>query len=468
MRTNQTKIKGIFNNSHGVRNRFGQSVIMVLILLFASVGCGDGGSIETNPYDKPYDPGKPVEVSGIGPETGGYGTRVVISGSNFGNDIKKVKVYFNKKEALILSVQENAVYAMVPKQPGDSSKIKVALLQPDNTLKEGELPNKKFIYMLRAAVTTVAGVLLKNTSIDGPALQATFTRPVKVAADIDGSNIIIVDDNASKIRLLSLKDNKVVTIASVSNPFPCVFNTQYDKCFVGIRAAARRPELFVSLSKESSYMSPVMFYDQKDANNNYIMGSTDALNIAADDLYVYQMALDGQKLIRVHQKTGKVELIGQNIDISGISNLTFNPKDKKMYAISEKTGRLSRFDPYLLPPGRTTPWITNNDVEYVLGNGIGAAIEGYGDQARCPCAGITTDKDGNIYGADFTNHVIWKFDVTDRKATIFAGTPGVQGYKDGKPLEAILGRPLGVTVTADGIVYIGESTNFLIRCISIQ
>ncbi len=469
MRKNQTKMKVIPRNLPGVRQYAGQGVMLALtVLLWIVASCSSDDTTENNPYDKPHEPGKPILVSGIGPERGGYGTRVVISGSNFGNNPETVKVYFNEKEALILGIQDNAIYAMCPKQPGDMSTIKVVVQEPGGTFTEAELAGTQFKYLIRAAVTTVAGVLGKNQAIDGPALEASFQRPAKVAADIDGKNIIVVDDNAAKIRLLSLTDNKVVTVASVSNPFPCVFNTQYDKCFVGIRAAARRPELFVCLSKENNYMSPVMFYDQRDDNGNYLVGSTDILNIAADDQYVYQMSMHGAKLIRVHQTTGKVEVIGQNLDMTGISNLTFNPKDKKMYAISETTGRLNRFDPYHTPAGRTTPWITNNEVEYVLGNGIGSPIEGYGDQARCPCAGITTDRDGNIYGADFTNHVIWKFDVTARSATIFAGIPGSSGYKDGKPLESMVARPLGLTVTADGIVYIADTNNYLIRRVSVQ
>lgn len=443
--------------------------VALTVMSMVILGCEKQTSTAPNPYDIPHDASKPLEVSAIGPESGGYGTRVVISGSNFGNDPDKINVYFNEKKALILGVQNNAIYAMCPKQPGDHSTIKVTVEGSGSSQpKEAELTNTQFRYLLRSSVTTVAGVFGKNQAIDGPALEASFQRPAKVAADEDGSNIIVVDDQAHKIRLLSLKDNKVVTVASVSNPFACVFNTQYDKCFVGIRAANRRPELFAVLSKENNYMTPVMVYDQKDDNGNYILGNTDMLNIAADDQYVYMMSLHGQKLIRVDQKSGKVELIGQNLDIPGISNLAFNPMDRKIYAISEVTGRLNRFDPFHIPAGRTTPWITNNEVEYVLGNGIGSAIEGFGEQVRSPCAGITADRDGNLYGADFTNHVIWKFDVNARSATIFAGTPGVQGYKDGKPAEAILGRPLGATVTADGIVYLGETTNFLIRCVSIQ
>ncbi len=460
-------MKRIFDTSFRMLRNSRKCIVLAFIVSFAA-GCEKNKSTDSNPYDIAHDPSKPISVNGIGPEKGGYGTRVVINGSNFGNDPEKVNVYFNDKEALILGIQNNAIYAMCPKQPGDYSTIKVAVGEAEGQRNEAELAGKQFKYLLRASVTTVAGIFGKNEAIDGPALEASFQRPAKVAADIDGSNIIVVDDQAHKIRLLSLKDNKVVTVASVSNPFACTFNTQYDKCFVGIRAANRRPEMFVVLSKENNYMTPVMFYDQKDDNGNYILGNTDALNIAADDRYVYIMSRNGQKFVRVDQTSGKVELIGENLDIPGISNLAFNPKDRKIYAISETTGRMSRFDPYHIPTDRTIPWITNNEVEYVLGNGIGSAIEGYGEQARSPCAGITADRDGNLYGADFTNHVIWKFDVNARSATIFAGTPGVQGYKDGKPNEAILGRPLGATVTADGIVYLGETTNYLIRCVSVQ
>jgi|GEM_PF-767705 len=460
-------MKRIFNTFFCLLGDSGKYVVLACIVSF-TIGCGKDKGTDSNPYDIPHDPNKSITVNGIGPEKGGYGTRVVITGSNFGNSSENVHVYFNDKEALILGVQNNAIYAMCPKQPGDYSTIKVAVGEAEGKLNEAELVGNQFKYLLRASVTTVAGIYGKNEAIDGPALEASFQRPAHVASDIDGSNIIVVDDQANKIRLLSLTDNKVVTVASVSNPFTCTFNAQYDKCFVTIRAPSRRPELFVVLSKESNYMTPVMFYDQKDNNGNYIFGNTEAFNIAADDQYVYMLSQNGLKLIRVDQHTGKVELIGENLDISGVSYLTFNAKDKKIYVMAESSGRLNRFDPYYTPANKTTPWITNSEVEYVLGNGVGSPIEGYGEQVRSPCSGIAADRDGNLYGADYRNHLIWKFDVTTRGATIFAGTPGVQGYKDGKPDEAILGRPLGVTVTADGIVYLGETTNFLIRCVSIQ
>ena len=100
--------------------------------------CNDDNS---SSEDNPYSPDKPLVVSSIGPEKGGIGTRVVVSGSNFGNDISKVKLFFNQKEALILKVQNNAIYAMVPKQPGERSTIKVAV--EDGVNSDGSNTGKK-------------------------------------------------------------------------------------------------------------------------------------------------------------------------------------------------------------------------------------------------------------------------------------------------------------------------------------
>lgn len=58
--------------------------------------CNDDNS---SSEDNPYSPDKPLVVSSIGPEKGGIGTRVVVSGSNFGNDISKVKLFFNQKQS---------------------------------------------------------------------------------------------------------------------------------------------------------------------------------------------------------------------------------------------------------------------------------------------------------------------------------------------------------------------------------
>ena len=109
----------------------------ILFPLFA--GCNGNSDDHTNQYDKPHDPNRAVVVEDIGPKKGGLGTKVVVSGENFGNDKEKVHLYFNEKEALILRVQDNAIYALVPKQPGEYSAVRVVV---DG--KEAVLQNMRF------------------------------------------------------------------------------------------------------------------------------------------------------------------------------------------------------------------------------------------------------------------------------------------------------------------------------------
>ena len=124
---------------------------LFLILLSLLIACESSSDTETNEFDRPHNPSLSIQVDGIGPTKGGLGTKVVVSGSNFGNDKEKVTLLFNDKKALILRVQDNAIYALVPKQPGEFSTIKVIV---DG--KEAVLEGTRFKYYIKAVVTTIA------------------------------------------------------------------------------------------------------------------------------------------------------------------------------------------------------------------------------------------------------------------------------------------------------------------------
>ncbi|MDR1517411.1 MAG: IPT/TIG domain-containing protein, partial [Dysgonamonadaceae bacterium] len=313
-----------------------QAFSILLLAVAAFFGCNEAQE-EENPYNHPHDPNRGIEVNNIGPEKGGLGTRVVISGDNFGNDKEKVKVFFNDKEALILQVQDNAIYAMTPKQPGEYSVISVEV---DG--KRAELAGQKFHYFIKSVVTTVAGkwgTAGTNPPVDGPALDATFYRPTKVAVD-DVGNVLVTDDQTgARIRLISTKENKMTTVLNMIVPWSNCFNPQFTHFYVMERNAAQRPLLFYSLSKSSNYMEAEAFYDQKDATGNYIFGSYTACAIAADENYVYLMSERGERFVRVNQKTKQVELIGQSIPTGQYSHAVYNPKDKMVYLSLEASGR---------------------------------------------------------------------------------------------------------------------------------
>lgn len=78
--------------------------------------------------------------------------------------------------------------------------------------------------------------------------------------------------------------------------------------------------------------------------------------------------------------------------------------------------------------------------------------------------GIAVDKAGNIYVADTGNNLIRKIDQ-EGVVTTFAGS-GIRGATDGNVKEASFYKPMGVTLDKQGNVYIADYQNNLIRRIS--
>jgi hypothetical protein len=445
----------------------GKMVLFVwtVVIIFLT-GCGnDSTDKQDNPYDKPHNPNKGIVVNAVSPVSGGIGTKVIVTGSNFGNDATKVKLLFNEKEALIMNIQDNAIYALVPKQPGDFSTVKVLVND-----KEGVLDGMQFQYFIKSAVTTVAGQVGVNDPLaDGPALQAVFARPVMVAASDDGL-VFISDDKGGRIRLFSTKDNVITTVIDgLTQPWTMDFSADQSKLFVVEREEKNRPILFYTLYKNTNWMQRDIFYDQKNEQGVYIAGGMPYACLTADETYVYMLSRSGAKLIRVNQETKKVEQISDDLVIQSTwLYIAFNPIDRKIYCVSEQQGRLYRFDPYYTPPGKDTPWLTLNNVEHLAGSYVGSAQEGNGVSMRMgSLSGIDIDDDGYVYLPDYSNHVIWKFDAL-MNGTIICGTPGKAGYKDGDPQEALMNRPYDISSTKDGLMYVADVFNYVIRCIAIQ
>ena len=106
------------------------------------------------------------------------------------------------------------------------------------------------------------------------------------------------------------------------------------------------------------------------------------------------------------------------------------------------------------------------DGEYVFtfaGSGLAGHVDGFGieamfyhpsDVAFGPC--------GSLFVADSLNHVIRKIDINGEVSTI-AGIPGVYGYASGAALESLFNSPMGIAVNYDGVIFVTDTGNHLVR-----
>lgn len=425
--------------------------MMMILVMLISQSCSDDD--EKSNVDVPFSSSDPITLTNISPSKGGLGTRVVITGSNFGNDKSKVKLYFNDKEALIITLNNQNIYAMVPKQPGDLSTIKVLIED-----KEGILESKQFSYQIKAVVTTVAGSGEVGAENGSNALEATFGRVAMLDVDNEG-NVLIADDRQKQIRLLSIKDNKVMTVLSGTHEvWQGGFSADFENYYVIERRKSQRPLIVRGLNKKANWLEE-KFYDAEG-----LLGSNDAFGLTTDDHDgIYVLSEYGRSLIKIDQRTKKVEKLGENLGLDSWVHLAYNPVDHYLYISAESSRTIFRVNTLDLP-------ITREKVEIYAGDpSAGSAYQdGNGMDARFgSMEGICCDSEGNIYVTDYGNNVIRKIDM-HRNVTTVAGVPGKSGYKDGKPSEALFNMPYDIAVTPDGILYVADTGNNRVRCIAIQ
>lgn len=397
-----------------------------------------------------YDPSLPVTIETFSPDSGRIRTQFIIEGNNFGNDASKVKVWFNQKEALVINVVNNAIYTIVPKQPGDSCVISV-VVEGDSVA----FHDKKFTYHITESVSTVVGKALEGGNTNGSLTEATFQKPRWIAIDYE-DNIILSDEGSYQVRLISLNSDEVITLFT-----PAVL--LQDFAFTADRRT---------------------FYATVD-------NGTVIYKFSADDLWVPEevgaMGIDGyfhgmamgkdENHLYARQNVGVVWEVdlehgwedavkyspADYLENGGQGNIVYSPVEDCFYVVSGN----QKHSIFRMSADGT------EYVKYAGGGSENGSSSGYrdgpADQALFNWPqGIAINSEGDIFIAEKNNHTIRKIDHRTKIVSTVAGQAGVAGYEDGDPLESLFNIPMGLAFDKEDFLYIADQGNHCIRKLSIE
>ena len=422
------------------------SRLCLLALCYCLVFSALGGCDNDETSVGQHDPRLPVTVSQVFPDSGKMTDPVIIHGNNFGTDKSKIKVLFGDKEAVILTAENEHLYILNPKQKSGKHTVKVVV---DG--KEGVAP-QPFKYLISASVYTVAGTGEEAVG-DGDALEAKFGMPTHLSIDDQGN--LIVSDYQRWVRLVSVPERRVRTLLDIGDVNGSCFSLDYSMLYIGVMKTSR---IAYTLQREANWISSFITMDEEEM----LTYTCDVAPLDNGDI----IALTRDRYLgRIRKRTGEIKVLGVlNSQLFGTSvyfNMTYNPRDKKMYISSLSTNAIFRFDPY-------QESLTDEDFELFAGK---PGLLGYMDGDALteaafnkPCQ-MGFDMEGNMFVADRGNHVI-RMITPEGMVSTFAGSE--MGDADGNPDEAKFNAPQGLAVDPDGLVYVAERVGRKIRCIAIQ
>lgn len=418
----------------------------LLLLLF--VGCKDNERDDEGRL-LPFDSSKPIEVTSFMPDSGRIREKIVIKGSNFGNDKSKVKVVF--KDALteristVIGVDNNTIYCLAPRQISGLNTISV---QIDGKI---VIPTRVFTYSASENVSTIAGGA-GGTKTDGSLAEANFSYMHGIAALGDEKILVFQRDNPS-VRYISVPDNTVITVhagfqagkPTITKDRNTVYATGWDS-----------PHTIYRYTRESGWAPSRM-------GALGTLARIRALALDQSEQWLYFCDRDG-KFGRFEIATQEIEILNPALDIikSGDGGyLIFDPFHDCFYLSVQAAYGIYKIAKNGQGTYEATPYAGFN------GNRV---TNGYlSESAFAQPNGMTLDEDGNIFIAEGSGaYLIRKISAIDGYVSTIAGRTNVEGNADGAPLDARFSYPYDISNDGQGNYYIAEAWGVRVRKYAIE
>lgn len=437
------------------------SLMLTPFLLFVA-SCSD--NTEDGPMRIERNPSQPIELTSFYPTHGGAKDKILLNGKNFGTDVSKIAVYFNKKKAAVISSSGNRIYAIVPRLPGEHPAIKVVVDR------DSAVYDSTYLYTPQAQVTTVVGNGVKDF-VEGSLDQAhVYGRYLEL--DAEGNLFMSWRDGGSwGVARINEKENVMVSLIKATK--------SEDRVLFANGVTVDRKSGVVTVSHEST---PEVFFsfDPKEAwyprQRNAKFSKKDYASIVWGDRYanfvtfsswdnhLYTRFRDG-KVARINPDTYEATIVAQGPYGSQYGQ-GINPKKPwELYITLHSNANPVEFRQGIMMMDLRHPERGFKRLNAPGGSGFrDGPVE---DALFNLPKDIKFDNDGNMFIADYGNHCIRMLSADGVVSTV-AGQPGKAGYKDGGPVESLFKNPWGVAVNEQGEIYIADWGNARIRKLVIE
>lgn len=429
--------------------------------------CSDGDIAREEHQIVPPDLSKVSKFVSFSPDSGGVGTQLIIKGENLGTDTSYLRVTVNDKQAAIIGVRNDYVYAIVPAR-ADTGLVKLYVGKGDN-MEELSSPSP-FRYLYKRNVSTVAGQNGQAGRVDGQYAESKFQRPWALAHDRDDV-IYEIDEGRGTDKngaLRRLYEDEVTTLIQCNSgpfqsPTAMAFNAAQDTMYM---VHLYNPDNckskvgLVAIDRSSGFVSVKALVRMDDPKCTGV-----AVNPVTGDI-IFNNQSDGY-LYRYVENTDIDNAYERLHRVNKASNtelkLVFSPDGRWLYEIVK-----NRHCIYRTPYDITTRTLGEKDELFAGQWNTSGYQNGYGSAALfdTPSAG-EFDEDGNFIIVDKYNHCIRKI-TPQGEVSLYAGMPRQSGYKDGLPDVAKFNAPEGLTILSDQSIIVADRENHVIRKVVIE
>lgn len=416
-----------------------------------------------------YNPNEKVVLTSFYPTEGNLASQVILKGQNFGNNKDIVKVFFNEKEANVVSAAGDKILVLAPRLPGEECMIKVQVGEQE------QVYDDIFDYIIQTNVTTLVGGAKSGTNPRGTVSlsEALFRRNIERPITIDKEKNIYFDvedqDANFDCYIMNEDANQIKWLETAGyglNSPVIAYNPIRDACYK-MRANSGSHEYFyydkkVGLARVQEGNIAWQDGNPKPAEGWGAWNDKQTFVMNTEDGKFYTRSTKGE-ILRFDPSSGVGEVLNRfpnTVAPEGISRgVIFDVFDNDIMYFSVE-GAHSIYK-YVLSTGECTLLAGKEKTGGFMDGPFGSARFSNPQQ-------ICMDSEGDIYVADRDNHCIRKLTMKTGYVSTVAGIPQKSGYQNGTSEVALLNKPVGLVIDSDDIMYIGDSENSAIRRLAIE